>query len=429
MNTFPADPLPWVTDNLRRAHAFDLDTEEVYDYRSQSYSDRSRPSDESGAGLLDSLTNTVTALHDDSKPYQVITSKDAATAGTLMEKRIVEIGTKPWHDEDLTEGQRAAVMVGLVLHEVGHIRHGRGWQGALTRHFGKGNVTPAIALLSNLAADHHDETRVAGEFPGLAPALAVTLWWVGDKGKQKGTPDLSTVQTRINAAISATRYADNYDWSSPEAKAWLEWWADWAIEARDAHQPRKHAEVVEAAIRKCRDVAKDEQPDDAGDEPGESNEQGESNDSQAGQSSADDTPPEQGASDDADEADESGEQGDGTGNGSEAGDDEPEQGSEPEQDDDAITGQQGSTGDPLDTAQPDEYKVNPEQACSTEQSRDYTKDARLQKYAERGWKGQREGLRIRTYKHAASQFSTYGDGRRKVTSVPWKGGRWGRVNA
>lgn len=442
MQTPTSDPIPWVTERLRKVGAFNTQTEEVYSYRDQSYTDVERPSDYAVAALLDVLTQTVSALHDDAKSYTVILNKAAATAGTLLEKRVVEVGSKPWRDAALTEGQKAAVMAGLALHEVGHIRYGRGWKAALTRHFGQSKVTPAILSLSNLAADCHDEAEVIAAFPGLADAIPVTLWWVADKGVSKPLGPLGTVPERVNAAISAARYSWSVDWDgSAEQTEWRQWWAAWAIRARQADRPSDHAVVVAEAIAKCRDIpAREEPPQQEQPQPQPQPKGSEPQQQQSGPSANDDEPqPEQEPGEGEGKAEA---EGDGEGEGKQPGDEPGEQPGESKPEPAEGEGQrsteggesrgdeagQGATAGDLTEVDPSEWDERAlDDPCAVAASRDTRSDERLQQYAEREWRGKREGMRRRHYDHKASVFGPdhYNTGR-DVVMVPFKNGRWVR---
>ena len=239
------DPVPWVTQRMVKSGAFAITT---------TVDGREKMTGHAVSALLDILTETVSALHDDAKPYRVILSQAAATAGTQLNAKMVEIGSKPWRDKDLTDGQRAAVMAGLVLHEVGHIRFAQQYTRALNVRFGAGKVTHAIMALSNLAADCHDEHKVCDLFPGLSDAIRPTLWWVGDKGMRSNdvfevhTLLKQSIASRVNLAIAATRYPWQCDWSSPDGQAWLAWWRAWGKRAQSYKRPTDHAAIVQEAI-------------------------------------------------------------------------------------------------------------------------------------------------------------------------------------
>ena len=450
MRTPSQNPLPWATEALDRAGAFDEIEEEMFDYRTDQYVTNKRPSDHGASALLDVLTSTVAALHDDAKAYRVLLNKDAASAGTLLERRIVEVGSKPMSDTDLTDGQKAAVMMGLALHEVGHIRYSRAYRGAITRLFGAGNVTGAISTLSNLAADCHDEAEAMDAFPGLAPAIAVTLWWVGGKGSESHDVDLDhSVQHRVNAAIAATRYPWQVDWPDTIGGAeWLEWWVDWAKRARQAGQPKVHAAIVQEAIEKVRDFTPtpdQPQPDQPQQPQPQQQEQDEDGDQpMSGQPDMSDEQPEQPeqgsepapGDGDTDEQDTSGEPeaGDADDDGSEAetvegqsdGDDgheASESGAEADgsgQADGATTGNRDGD-DAYDPSRDEDLPTD--SPCVKDAARDEKQDYLLQQGAEVVTRGKREGMKRRVYHHKTSHFGSYKQGR-TVVAIPRKGKRW-----
>lgn len=237
----PPDPIPWVTDQMARAGVF-------------SHADDAQRM----KAALDVLTRNVSALHDDEGQYRVALSK-MATAATNVRERIVQIGSKPLNDDTLTDGQKAAVLMGLVLHEVGHIRWSRNYSAALKKYGTE--RTGAVAAISNLTADHHNEYAAMDLFPGLAYAVEVTMWWVS-RTMPAGEIDLTSVGGRCNAAIAVTRYPWLHDWDTePE---WRDWWTDWAGRAEKQGKPKQHVDLVNEAMAKVRDL-----PEEPGDEPGE----------------------------------------------------------------------------------------------------------------------------------------------------------------
>ena len=62
MRTPSQNPLPWATEALDRAGAFDEIEEEMFDYRTDQYVTNKRPSDHGASALLDVLTSTVDLL-------------------------------------------------------------------------------------------------------------------------------------------------------------------------------------------------------------------------------------------------------------------------------------------------------------------------------------------------------------------------------
>jgi len=454
-----ADPLPWVTDRLRRAGAFIKVTEDVDgDWRRDDHGNWKRDqrqvtrlSNDSAAALLDILTQTVSALHDDDKTYVVVLSKECASAGTLLERKVVEVGSRPMRDDSLTDGQKAAVMAGLVLHEVGHIRYGRQYSAAITRLFGKGNVTGAIGTLSNLAADMHDETAACAAFPGLAPTIPVTLWWVGGKGQGDKVPATAALHQsaaqRVNMAIAACRYPWQVAWDSNEAREWREWWVAWGERATLAEQPAKHALIVKEAIEKVRDTSytEDEEPQtptkpqpqprqpepdpeegeeqeqpapgrDMSDEDGQEQEP----EAQPGEGEDEDESGDTGHGDDDDAEDEDDSEGAEDGQGTQTG--QPDMNVEPKDaEDGADFDEQGSFGGSGKTYDENEYSTEIKDPCVKDAAQDPRQDRVLQQGAEFINRGKREGMRIRTYHHQSSQWGKHG---RRVVAHGKKGKRW-----
>jgi hypothetical protein len=440
MYTPTANPLPWVTDRLRRAGAFDKVTEDVEGdwVRDDSTgkwvrpkTSRTRVSNDAAVATLDILTQTVSALHDDAKTYAVVLSKTAATAGTLLERKVVEVGSKPMSDDTLTDGQKAAIMAGLALHEVGHIRYGRMWAGAVKRRFPEG-VTGAISALSNLAADVHDEAHVMNDFPGLAPAIDVTLWYVGGKDEVKprsATQGLNeSAQQRVNLAIAAVRYDWTVAWDSNSAREWLDWWRDWATRAYAADAPKQHAEVVAEAIAKVRAFDPDPKPEKpqgpppCGPEgpPKKSDGQQPRDDEQP---KADEPEGESQPGGDTEDGDE-----DGKGKGKDdTGDDEDGEepsggdgGDEPDTEDGDEPGDEtGGEGASLGGEYSDDEDRPMDDPCPKDACADRL-DTMLQQGAEYVTRGKREGLRIRTYRHRGPSWHQS----HRVVSHARKGGRW-----
>lgn len=481
------DPLPWITSVMRKQGVFitHIEREQYGDWEQVTDQFGSpvwrRPSRETrrmtgaaASGLLTVLTQAVSALHDDAKAYTVVLSASAATAGTLLEKKVVQVGSKPMNDETLTDGQKAAVMAGLALHEVGHIRYARQNGAAVTRLFGADKVTGAIRTISNLAADMHDEALACEVFPGLAPAVAVTLWWVGNKGQLDGRDVdemlVTSAIARVNAAILATRYPWQVEWDTTAAKDWLDWWTEWGERATKVERPKEHAEIVQEGIEKIRDFepepqdpppgpvcgpmgprrkAEQEGPD-ASDEPkgkgdGKDDPDGEGKGSEPkpdapkgegkgkGEGETPDTKPGSGSNESGDEPTTDGEgKKDIDGGSYDPGEDvKPEPG---DIDDgkpaESVDGGEGKsppstmgsmTGDgtPYD---PDEDRVRADDACVKPAAAAGYDDEHLQRSADKVTRGKREGMRRRHYNHPSSRSAGYGG--RTVVSIPRKGKRF-----
>lgn len=449
MNITPtADPLPWITQIMARAGAFAVTEEHVgewyYDESAGAYKRGGKPrrvmTGQAAAAVLDVLTQAVSALHDDAKPYIVLLDPKHATAATMLERRVVQVGSRPMNDEALTDGQRAAVMAGLALHEVGHIRYARQYSAAVTKRF-PGAITGAIRTISNIAADLHDETEACRVFPGLAPAVAVTLWWVGNKGRSTGRKVSEMLRTsaaeRVNAAINATRYPWQVEWDTVEARQWREWWTEWAERATHADSPKDHAEMVAEGIAKIREINFPEGNEppiiDEPIGPTRKREDGEKPDeTQPGGRNADDKPedeqpkdepngkgndPEDGKDEGSEKKGDQGPQGPSKDDGEEA---ESEKNGETEGEGEGQGARAGDVpeGKPYDANE----NAPTEDPCPKEAAADRRSDATLQKSVEGINRGKREGARRRHYTHASSYYGSCGG--HSVVAYPRKGKRW-----
>jgi hypothetical protein len=427
--------------------------------------------------LLDILTETVSALHDDAKPYRVILSERSASAATALEAKLVEIGSKPWRDDDLTEGQRAAVMAGLALHEVGHIRFSQQYTRALNAQFGTQNITNAIRTLSNLAADCHDELAARRLFPGLSDAIRPVLWWCGDKGMRRfdayEADEMLTrsIADRVNLAIAAVRYPWQVDWSSPDGQTWMTWWTAWGKRAQSYVRPKDHAAIVQEAIDYVRaftptqppqppppppprppkgkgegpgpggrpmddDEPPTEKPDGGGkgEGKGEGGDESDDDDGGGGAEPPDDPLDEDiddGGDDpsDFDDEDDSDDDSDDDEEGKDPTEepvvDDPKPNNPKDDSDEPIDITQGSLGqeEDADSSFDDREDSDMDDPCATDKSKDPVSDAVLQSEYEKAQRGTREGLRRRRYVHQSSRWGRQAGGR-VVTSHPRKGGRW-----
>jgi hypothetical protein len=432
-----ADPLPWLTSVMSARGVFitmttweqygDWEYDEDEGIWRRPKRQITRLTGVAAAALLEVLTDAVSALHDDDKTYAVVLNAKNASASTTLERRLVEVGTKPLHDETLTHGQRAAVLGALALHEVGHIVFSREYAAAITRLFGRENVTGAIRGLSNLAADLHDEAAIVSKFPGLGEAIPVLNWWLGGGVNTTTAPAtevlVRSAADRVNLAIAACMYPWTVDWDSAEAVEWLDWWTDWAKRARAAGQPKVHAEVVKEAIEKVREAnAPTSRPEgpkkgpDGGcgpEGPGGKHLEGDpkyddENKPKGDQPGGDGEPK---GDDEEPKGDQPGGQNGGKG-------DEPK-GDEPKGDEPTQPG--GSAGGDGEGYDPDENKPVKD-SCPKSAARDPQVDSALQEAADKVTRGKREGMRRRTYDHTSSHYHAYGG--RTVVSIPRKGNRW-----
>lgn len=419
------DPVPWVTTRLRGTGI--------------AGGPANRMDGETAARLLDVLTSSVAALQDDTHPYRVVLSS-GGTAATDLANRIVQVSAEAMFDVDLTPGQRASILMGLVLHEVGHIRYHRDTLPLVQATFGQ--PTRALSSISNIAADLHDERLAKQAFPGAADCVGVTLWYVGGKGqKARRSLDaaLTTYAGRINALVGITRYPFNVVVDTPAAERFARWARAWARRCERSHTAAAHV----ARIREALNVIG--HPDETPDEPDEptppqrGDKQGQPGQGtpQPGQGEPSEGEPEEGEGEGSGEGDEQGE-GEGSGSGSDEGEgdddadgsgggdgesDEPSD-SDVDGDDDwgDDTHSPGSTGGgsikPRDLAAEQDTDIDPADACTGQkarQERDWNRDASLQDGAQRHQKGQRESRNRRTYKHPEWSH----EGGRLVARIVW----------
>jgi hypothetical protein len=419
------------------------------------------------AGMLAIMNQTVAAVHDDERTYRVVLNARAATASTVFQMHMVEVTLKPALDYDLTDGQRAAVMAGFALHEVGHIRYGQTADDALLALVGPGKVTNAMRRLLNIAQDVHDESAAKRAFPGLAPAVDVAMWWLMRDVPVKACVLNGDTPERLNEASAAVRYPWTRTFDTPETQEWQEWWARWAERCHDATDSHTIAALTVEGMLKIRDRSGlDEQPveqpvdepqptdeteppdgpggdtdgpDEGEDEDGEDedgNKQGRQTTDEGEEPGEDEDVPggsePQPADDDTEPGDDKGgdkgEQGepgdDATDDGDTDADDAPDAGPESGKGSKAPTNE-GNAGDPNEATE-GEDDVDPKGCSKPESDED---DGQQQYLADRVEAGRRESASVRTYVHGSSK---YGQGNalrpapgRRVKIISRQGNGWG----
>ena len=315
MSTFGSDPVPWITDLW--SDALDGRRSDV---------ERSR-------AALAALSTLAGGLTDDDSTYSVRFGTDGLTTNTSIGGKVVTIGHAPLADKALTNGQRAAIMTGLMFHEVGHIRHTRKVEHVLDSYGVKGDVAWKRAQrVLNLADDVRSERLNCVEFPGLAETLPITLRWVGERTIKPGFK-ARQITTAFGLGIMAVRYPDFCDWSGRETAR--DWWQSWADRAAVAHTiPALRAVMDEALDRIGSNMdMQDDEPDEPTTEGGEQGEPTDGESTEGGSDAdgddateggeGDDSDGGDGESDDATEGGEQGEPGDGTdgGDATEGGED------------------------------------------------------------------------------------------------------------
>lgn len=247
------NPLPWLTPRFTAAHAFERGAD-------------GRPTPEASAATLATLSTIVTALQDDGAPYSVSFGGD-----TNLAAHRVAIGSRAFEDSDLTDGVRAAVLLGLTYHEVGHVREDRKYAG----------ITASFSALgrrvSVLATDAYVDAGMSHRFPGYAESLAFASWYIGHRGKRLiGEPKLDTPDDRLTEVIGMIRYPWLRDWNAhTELSGWRAWWLDWAGRAVTARTVPAHGDIVREALTKLEDDPQPPEPEDQPDDDDKPGEDGE----------------------------------------------------------------------------------------------------------------------------------------------------------
>jgi len=233
------------------------------------------------AAVVNSVTSSVQALHADHDTYSVVFSK-ISSAGTDHDHRTVQIGTSVLLNPNLTEGERAAGLVGIALHETGHINHSQPYGKAVRDHWKGSPLLPKAYSLHNVGDDNRIEALQLEEFPALTAALECTAYLmfqqVVDQLEEQGKvapfqPDMKSAKGRENALKMGTRYPSTVDWTGhDESLAFIRGWAE-SMSA--AHTPKEHVSLIEEALEWIADLPEAEeepQPTEGGDEGEESDE-------------------------------------------------------------------------------------------------------------------------------------------------------------
>lgn len=224
------------------------------------------------AAVVQSVGSTVDALHSDPNPYRV-SFGNISSAGTDHTGRNVLIGTRLLTLTSLTEGQRAAGLVGIALHETGHIEFSQPYGAAVKAHWANSPVLKQAYGLHNVGDDNRVERKQSLRFPALVPALDCAAALMGDLvldqiAEQGGVApfaaDLTTAKGRDRALRMGSRYPWTVDWSTEAATKALTWIRAWAERMSEDHTPKEHVTLIEEALAWINDLPEGE---DGGDEP------------------------------------------------------------------------------------------------------------------------------------------------------------------
>jgi hypothetical protein len=189
MNThfaFPAspgpDPVPWLTETWERAGCFALPSPQVISALREakergSKLDAFSVETKTLATILDTVRSTVASIHDDPHTFGVQFGSQVI-AMTEFDKFLVTIGSRALSDESLTNGQRAAILTGLALHETGHVSFSLAFTKAIEGAFG-GTPDAGLAFgLANVGEDNRIERLQRSRFGGLIVAHDTATWYV-----------------------------------------------------------------------------------------------------------------------------------------------------------------------------------------------------------------------------------------------------------
>lgn len=246
------DPVPYATEMFRRYGAFQTDDEGI-------------PTIKAMSAALGAVASLIEALNPTEHRYSVRFAP-IATAATEMEKRFVVITTRPMLHPGLTEGQRAAIMLGLGYHESGHIIYSDQWHTRLqakgkAEGWSKSRMYWALRVL-NLGHDVMLEHLHAEDFPGFRNTLDVknifnsTPWTVTDE----------TVDDRWTIGLQRGRFPWASDWTGWDHE--VAYWDGWFAKVTT----RRMAEDVEYAMEQFIDALDHIRPDEPDPEPEEGEE-------------------------------------------------------------------------------------------------------------------------------------------------------------
>lgn len=300
------DPIPWLTDLWRKAGCFDVPVNEALvrlarqvGYGGLEGSVALRQDAATLAAIADTVQSTVAGLHADDSVYRITFDPSVSTAGTTYSEKLVVVGTRPLTADNLTKGQRAAVMSGLALHETGHINDSQPFRAAVIAQWGD----PALAgshqakaamahKVSGIGEDNRIERLQRSRYSGLATSLDVAMYFIAknqeDAIAQQGMAfpfpiALATPEDRVQALLIAVRYAWHGDWASPEADKALDFLLPWREAMANCATPSEHVKLVEQAmawIFQAPQQSEQQPPDQNGQGEGEGDSQGESGDDQ-----------------------------------------------------------------------------------------------------------------------------------------------------
>lgn len=227
------NPLPWLTDVWNSGGCFATPVGLALSANGGKVIREAgafSPEVEALTAMIDTVRSTVAGLSDDPTHVYNVEFVGDGIGATSWERRLVSIGSKALTSGE-SQGRVAAIMSGIALHEVMHIRISQTHNKGLERVYGKADPTNEAYLkahsVGNTIDDVFGESIAAKEFPGLAPAIDVAMWFVWENEKREFTakggvlpsiPSFGDPKERAHMFLTGMRYPWAVDWSTAEAE-------------------------------------------------------------------------------------------------------------------------------------------------------------------------------------------------------------------
>jgi len=194
-----------------------------------------------GAPIRDGLTSLLNSLRNEERGYVVMFGDHGQNmvAATSLQAHKVWISSQPVYLSKVPFDIRLAALVGMAVHESGHIREDR-WVGQLRWHellsvLGSSSnaaVTigqAAVRRIINVLQDVRLEYRLGVTYPVYREVFPVTLWWVAQAFPPKAVTRLYADGDEAAAfVLTATRYLDYTTFGGGKAvEDERDWWVAW----------------------------------------------------------------------------------------------------------------------------------------------------------------------------------------------------------
>lgn len=217
------------------------------------------------------------------RPWTVVARGAEELAYTQYTARQVACTLAPLLDTRLTEDQRSAVLLGILLHEVGHVRGSEDYGDVLLSHAhntvkrNRGQWMTRAAALTNILEDDRTEADTTATFPVYGQVIRLARWWLVSRHARLTLHAPEWRDEVIPFAGNVIRYrawvtmADDAK-TRREAKWWTAWAARWTFVT-----PTERIEAMTEAmahLMKTPERPKPEMPDQPEPEDSESEEDG-----------------------------------------------------------------------------------------------------------------------------------------------------------